>query len=152
MTTFDIFQDGESETASSDVRHRQTNWGWCSLVRSLTNFDNLVFSLTKCEFSRWRWCSEASRSPAAPRWWARAWWSPSMATTSMVMLMMMLILMTKVVSAGMVISNDGDHFDEPDKFLPERWIRGSPLHHTADPFAFLPFGRGPRWLLHCLKC
>ena len=64
---------------------------------------------------------------------------------------MMLMLMTKVVSAGMVISNDGDHFDEPDKFLPERWIRGSPLHHTADPFAFLPFGRGPRWLLHCLK-
>jgi len=51
---------------------------------------------------------------------------------------------TKVVSAGMVISNDGDHFDEPDKFIPERWLRGNPLYNTADPFAFLPFGRGPR--------
>ena len=52
---------------------------------------------------------------------------------------------TKVVSAGMVISNDGDHFDEPDEFIPERWLRGNPLYNTADPFSFLPFGRGPRY-------
>ena len=51
---------------------------------------------------------------------------------------------TKVVTAGMVISNDEDHFDRPDEFIPERWIRGNPLQNTADPFAFLPFGRGPR--------
>ena len=51
---------------------------------------------------------------------------------------------TKVVTAGMVISNDEDHFDRPDEFIPERWMRGNPLHNTADPFAFLPFGRGPR--------
>ena len=82
MTTFDIFQDGEPKTPSSDVRHCQTNWGFCSLVRSLNSFDNLVFSLTKCEFWRWKWCLEATRSPAAPRLWAPAWWSPTMATTS----------------------------------------------------------------------
>ena len=51
---------------------------------------------------------------------------------------------TRVVSAGMVISNDADHFEHPHQFIPERWIRGDPLQHTADPFAFLPFGRGPR--------
>jgi len=51
---------------------------------------------------------------------------------------------TKVVSAGMVISNDADHFDQPDQFVPEQWMRGNSLYNNADPFAFLPFGRGPR--------
>ena len=54
MTTFDIFQDGESETASSDVWHSQTNRGWCSLVRSLTSSD-LVFCLNfQGGYGAWR--------------------------------------------------------------------------------------------------
>jgi len=44
------------------------------------------------------------------------------------------------------VSRDPDLFTEPDKFLPERWMRSatgaqSQKHH---PFASLPFGSGSR--------
>jgi len=35
-------------------------------------------------------------------------------------------------------------FPEPEKFLPERWLRGCPAHHSAHPFATLIFSHGPR--------
>lgn len=39
---------------------------------------------------------------------------------------------------------DPDNFPDPLQFRPERWLRGCPHHHKAHPFAYLPFGHGPR--------
>ena len=35
------------------------------------------------------------------------------------------------------------HWPQGARFLPERWIPGSP-EHAAAPNAFIPFGDGPR--------
>ena len=37
-----------------------------------------------------------------------------------------------------------DYFDEPMKFIPDRWIRENRGDKKAHPFAVLPFGHGPR--------
>ena len=39
---------------------------------------------------------------------------------------------------------DRDNFTNPLQFKPERWLRGCPHHHKAHPFAYVPFGHGPR--------
>ena len=39
---------------------------------------------------------------------------------------------------------DRDNFTNPLQFKPERWLRGCPQHHKAHPFAYVPFGHGPR--------
>lgn len=49
----------------------------------------------------------------------------------------------------MVLSNKGDSFEEPEKFIPERWLKENTdlkCPHVKDthPFAFLPFGFGSR--------
>lgn len=40
------------------------------------------------------------------------------------------------------------HFPQPEKFLPERWLRessGTPISaKEAHPFIYMPFGFGPR--------
>lgn len=51
---------------------------------------------------------------------------------------------TTILRAGQVTSNQGIHFPDPDKFIPERWLRGCPERHQASSFANLPFGHGPR--------
>ena len=48
-----------------------------------------------------------------------------------------------VIRVGLA-SNDSHHYPEPDKFLPERWLRSCPQHQKVDAFANLPFGHGPR--------
>ena len=52
------------------------------------------------------------------------------------------------IPAGMVVAVmtrppalDARHFERPEQFLPERWIRPSGAH---DPSAHIPFGSGPR--------
>jgi len=49
-----------------------------------------------------------------------------------------------VVRNNAVTTRDTSYFDNPDKFLPERWIRESKEHVKVDAFANLPFGFGPR--------
>nr|CAD7606413.1 unnamed protein product [Timema genevievae] len=55
---------------------------------------------------------------------------------------------TQVVFQHYVISNMDRYFPEPERFLPERWLKsGSCLEHASTkihPFASLPFGYGRR--------
>ena len=51
---------------------------------------------------------------------------------------------TTVVRCGSTSSNDPANFPNPDKFSPERWLRGCPERHNADSFANIPFGHGAR--------
>jgi cytochrome P450 len=32
----------------------------------------------------------------------------------------------------------------PERFVPERWLPGDPLHRAIDPYAYVPFGGGSR--------
>ena len=41
---------------------------------------------------------------------------------------------------------DSKHFTNPESFIPERWLRNHKDRHTADPFAYLPFGHGSRYV------
>jgi len=36
------------------------------------------------------------------------------------------------------------HFETPEMFSPQRWIRGCQEQHSAHPFAAIPFSHGPR--------
>ena len=51
---------------------------------------------------------------------------------------------TTVLRCGSMSSNDPANFPNPDKFLPERWLRGCPERHDANLFANIPFGHGAR--------
>ena len=42
------------------------------------------------------------------------------------------------------MSNSNIYVKNPDKFLPERWIKLSPEFEEYHPFISLPFGHGPR--------
>ncbi len=54
-------------------------------------------------------------------------------------------LQTVVVTQNQVSCRLAEHFERPDEFVPERWLRGS-AEHRADvsPYLVLPFGHGPR--------
>lgn len=51
----------------------------------------------------------------------------------------------QVIFQHYAISNSSKYFVQPDQFLPERWLKGSP--HKHHPFASLPFGYGKRMCL-----
>ncbi|KAH0545616.1 cytochrome P450 CYP12A2-like [Cotesia glomerata] len=56
---------------------------------------------------------------------------------------------TDVVACHSVLSMDPEHFPRPEEFLPERWLRNSnntdvKASKKAHPFAYMPFGFGPR--------
>jgi len=51
---------------------------------------------------------------------------------------------TVVTYWNLLAMNDEKNFPEPEKFKPERWLRGCPGQHTAHPFAAIPFSFGPR--------
>ncbi|XP_069112977.1 cytochrome P450 10-like [Argopecten irradians] len=42
------------------------------------------------------------------------------------------------------ICKDEQYFPSPEKFLPERWLRGNSEREKRHPFGFLPFGYGTR--------
>jgi cytochrome P450 len=51
---------------------------------------------------------------------------------------------TRVGVPGIVNQRSERHYPAPMELRPERWLRGCPAHHTAHPFAHLPFSHGPR--------
>jgi cytochrome P450 len=51
---------------------------------------------------------------------------------------------TLVTYWNMLAMTDEKNFSEPEKFMPDRWLRGCPGQHTAHPFAAIPFSFGPR--------
>ena len=44
----------------------------------------------------------------------------------------------------MVAGKDPSQFHDPEKFIPERWLRGCPEQHSAHPYASIVFSHGPR--------
>ncbi|KAL1502174.1 hypothetical protein ABEB36_007357 [Hypothenemus hampei] len=58
---------------------------------------------------------------------------------------------THVIFPHLVVSNIEDYFQEPNRFLPERWLKkettgetGCPMSNKIHPFVSLPFGYGRR--------
>jgi cytochrome P450 len=49
---------------------------------------------------------------------------------------------TQVVTVQWVVHRDGRWFDNPEKFLPQRWANG--LEERLPRCAYFPFGDGPR--------
>ena len=51
---------------------------------------------------------------------------------------------SQVLQSNYVIGHDPRNFTEPEKYLPERWLRGDPDQTNAHTFSHIPFGYGPR--------
>ena len=51
---------------------------------------------------------------------------------------------TMLIYYNQVASNNSENFENPEMFLPERWLRSSPDVKSAHPFSSIPFGHGPR--------
>ncbi|KAI8130705.1 putative cytochrome P450 12a5, mitochondrial [Lucilia cuprina] len=59
---------------------------------------------------------------------------------------------TDISMTAQLLLKDPKYFEQPNKFLPERWLRSQGLLETekvsaankGDPFVYLPFGFGPR--------
>lgn len=50
---------------------------------------------------------------------------------------------------NIIVMRDEEHFNDSDKFIPERWLKGNhpdacPSKKASNPFVYLPFGFGPR--------
>ena len=42
-----------------------------------------------------------------------------------------------------ILLRSSEHFDEPDRYNPERWLRGGE-GQAVHPYLLIPFGHGPR--------
>lgn len=51
---------------------------------------------------------------------------------------------TMIIAHSQVINMDEKVYDEPEKFKPSRWIEKNAQDSRVSPFAYLPFGFGPR--------
>jgi ecdysteroid 25-hydroxylase CYP302A1 len=51
---------------------------------------------------------------------------------------------TVVVTQNQVSCRQAEYFTDPNKFVPERWIKSHPHYKQVSPYLVLPFGHGPR--------
>lgn len=53
---------------------------------------------------------------------------------------------TVVVTQNQVSCRLPEYFNEPDSFIPERWLRSAhgTMNESVNPYLVLPFGHGPR--------
>jgi cytochrome P450 len=51
---------------------------------------------------------------------------------------------TLVIYSAFEVQRDPACWPEPERFAPERWLPGDPLHRDVDPYAYVPFGGGYR--------
>ncbi|PSN36324.1 Cytochrome P450 302a1 [Blattella germanica] len=51
---------------------------------------------------------------------------------------------TVVVTQNQVACRLEEHFSNPNKFIPERWLKDSSHYKQTNPFLVIPFGHGPR--------
>ena len=51
---------------------------------------------------------------------------------------------TMLIYYNQIASNNPENFENPEEFLPERWLRSNPDAKKAHPFSSIPFGHGPR--------
>ncbi|XP_067001958.2 probable cytochrome P450 12a5, mitochondrial [Anabrus simplex] len=51
---------------------------------------------------------------------------------------------TDLIMDQKILCNLEEHYPEPQKFIPERWLKDGDEHQKAHPFVYLPFGFGPR--------
>ena len=49
-----------------------------------------------------------------------------------------------VVYSAYEVQRDPAYWPEPERFAPERWLPGDPLHRELDPYTYVPFGGGYR--------
>ncbi len=49
-----------------------------------------------------------------------------------------------VVYSAYEVQRDPEHWPEPERLAPERWLPGDRLHCEPDPYAYVPFGGGYR--------
>ncbi|KAF6198657.1 hypothetical protein GE061_008409 [Apolygus lucorum] len=51
---------------------------------------------------------------------------------------------TLVITQNMAACRQSQYFQDPLKFKPDRWIKGSPTYNQVSPYLILPFSHGPR--------
>ncbi|KAJ1523528.1 hypothetical protein ONE63_001378 [Megalurothrips usitatus] len=51
---------------------------------------------------------------------------------------------TNMVTQNQIACRLKENFPRPNEFIPERWVKGSPIEAKAHPYVVLPFGHGPR--------
>lgn len=51
---------------------------------------------------------------------------------------------TLVVTQNQVTCRLDEYFRQPDRFVPERWLKDSAEYEPVSPYLVLPFGHGPR--------
>jgi cytochrome P450 len=49
-----------------------------------------------------------------------------------------------VIYSAFEAQRDPASWPDPERFVPERWLPGDPLHRDVDPYAYVPFGGGAR--------
>lgn len=48
------------------------------------------------------------------------------------------------MTQNQVSCRQAEYFTDPEKFVPERWIKSHPYYKQVSPYLVLPFGHGPR--------
>lgn len=54
------------------------------------------------------------------------------------------LFQTNLVTQNQVACRLNKYFERPNEFIPERWLKGSPIQVKDNPYLVLPFGHGSR--------